>query len=154
MAYKFMCLLLCASVLFSCQSGESNKQTATTQPETQTTPPASIRCFEYITQADSIVLKMIPAGDTISGMLLYKLAGKDSNKGTILGIMRDSILVANYSFISEGITSQRQVAFKFENNSVVEGFGDIETQNDIVRFKDPASLKFDGSIRLQEVPCK
>ncbi|MBK6634882.1 MAG: hypothetical protein IPH68_02200 [Chitinophagaceae bacterium] len=59
--------------------------------------------------------------------------------------MSGNILVADYTFMSEGIQSIRQVAFKMEGNSFVEGYGD---------FKNIDSLDFNTSVKLAEVLCQ
>lgn len=153
MPYKHLYLLLCAALLFSCESGTPNKEDTNAQPASPIDLQAAIRCYEYLQKGDSITFKMIPQGDTISGMLIYKLAGKDQNKGTLLGIRKDSLLIANYNFVSEGKVSERQVAIKFEDHSVIFGYGDTYTEGNREQFKRPDSLHFDSTFRLNRITC-
>ena len=106
---------------------------------------ASLNCYRYATETDTIILKVIHVGNSITGTLVYSLKEKDKNKGTIQGNMRGDLLVADYTFMSEGIQSTRQVAFKKEGNSFVEGYGD---------FKNLDSLNFNTSMKLVEVECQ
>jgi hypothetical protein len=53
--------------------------------------------------------------------------------------------VADYTFMSEGIQSTRQVAFKKDGNSFIEGYGD---------FKNVDSLNFNTSMKLVEIACQ
>jgi hypothetical protein len=82
------------------------------------------------------------------------LKEKDKNYGTIQGSMKGNILVANYTFMSEGIQSTREIAFKLENNFFIEGYGDSFTQNDKVYFKSIDSLNFNNSMKLTEIVCQ
>ncbi|WP_276484293.1 hypothetical protein [Paraflavitalea pollutisoli] len=153
MSYKTLSTLALVSLLFSCQDEAAKKE-----PAADAAKPAAaeqgINCYEYINQADTVTLRLIHTGESISGILVYHLDGKDANKGTLQGNMRDSLLVANYSFMSEGMTSERQVVFKLDQGSLVEGYGERVVQNDKETFKDLSSLKFDSQIRLSPVECK
>lgn len=103
---------------------------------------------------DTVTLKTILIGKNITGTLVFNLYEKDINKGTIQGYMKDSLLIADYSFISEGISSVRQVVFKKTADGFKEGLGDIIDINGKIRFKNAASLNFDNSIILHEVDCE
>ena len=74
--------------------------------------------------------------------------------GTIQGTMRGDILVADYTFNSEGTKSVRQVAFKKVGTTYVEGYGEAVDENGVMKFKDITSLNFGSSIVLQETACK
>jgi hypothetical protein len=92
-------------------------------------------------------------GDSITGSLIYNLSGKDKNTGSIRGTMHGDLLVANYTFNSEGSSSVREVAFKLQDGNFVEGYGDVDVQNNTVRFKDIHHLQFNNAFRLTEIPC-
>ncbi|HEX7847728.1 MAG TPA: hypothetical protein VF476_18135 [Chitinophagaceae bacterium] len=117
-------------------------------------PSSFVTCYQYITAKDTVQLKLIDVDKAITGTLVYKLFEKDRNKGTILGYIKDGLLVADYTFMSEGMQSVRQVVFKQDNDSFMEGYGEIEIKNDRASFKDISSLKFDGPIKLLKVPCE
>ncbi len=154
MSLKLLFTLLASVVLISCKLGEKEKEASAPAAEKKAEQSSAINCYEYINKADTVILKLIHVGDAITGLLVYNLDGKDINKGTIKGGMQGNILVANYTFISEGTTSERQVAFKLDNGSFIEGHGESYTVQDKVRFKSLDSLQFDGPIKLAEVPCK
>ena len=101
-----------------------------------------------------IELKIVRIGNAITGTLVYNLDGKDKNTGTIQGVINGNLLVADYLFMSEGIQSTRQVAFKLENNIFIEGYGDITIQNDSAYFKNMDSLQFNDGMKLIEIPCE
>jgi len=141
---KIIYFLIFATFFSSCNQQKEGTDKTSLQP-VDTKKPSPINCYSYATATDTITLKVIHIGNSITGTLVYNLKEKDKNKGTIQGNMRGDILVADYAFMSEGIQSTRQVAFKMEGNSFVEGYGD---------FKNLDSLKFNTSMKLAEVTCQ
>lgn len=141
---KIIYFLIFASFCTSCntQKEETDK---TSSQQVDSKKPSSINCYQYATATDTIILKVIHVGNAITGTLVYSLKEKDKNKGTIQGNMMGDILLADYTFMSEGIQSTRQVAFKKEANSFAEGYGD---------FKKLDSLNFNTSMKLAEVACQ
>jgi hypothetical protein len=73
--------------------------------------------------------------------------------GTIQGSMVDDLLIAEYTFQSEGVTSTRQVVFKKNGDELVEGFGEVTEVNGKMIFKDIPSLKYSETMVLKKVPC-
>ena len=138
---RFIILL---GLLAACNSQSKEKETESAA-EQPTNIEQAINCYQYATAADTVRLTLVHMGETITGMLLYQLKEKDMNAGSIKGTMKGDILVADYTFKSEGTVSTRQVAFKKNGNTFTEGFGD---------FKNIDSLDFTSSLKLQEIPCK
>ena len=85
--------------------------------------------------------------------MVYKLSAKDKNTGTIQGNIKDDLLVAKYTFMSEGVESVREVAFKLKGNTFTEGYGEIEMKNEIATLKDIHNLTFNNQMPLTEIPC-
>lgn len=137
-------ILLLAGLFASCNS-QDEKTDKTSSEQAGTNKSSSINCYSYASANDTVYLKVVHTGDSITGTLVYRLKEKDKNQGTIRGNMRGDILIADYAFMSEGIQSTRQVAFKKEANSFVEGYGD---------FKNIDSLKFNSFMKLVEVACQ
>lgn len=136
--------------LFSCQTTQ-NETAQHTEAKTDTS--ASVICYQYAANKDTIRLQVNRTGEKISGTLLYSLYEKDRNQGTITGTLKGDLLLADYTFQSEGMTSVRQVAFKRKGNGWVEGYGDITTKNDTVSFRNADLLRFDDTFELGEVAC-
>lgn len=135
--------LLFAGLLASC--APRNTETDPSIDKKATTVHAvTQQCYRYATVNDTIELKIIQKGDSVTGTLVYMLKEKDKNRGTIQGIMKDGILMADYTFQSEGVQSIRQVVFKKEGNSFVEGYGD---------FNKLESLAYNTSMQLVNVTC-
>ncbi|MES2850043.1 MAG: hypothetical protein V4685_13370 [Bacteroidota bacterium] len=140
-------------LIVSCNSEEKSGQSKKSK---ESTPQASslINCYQYATQSDTVTLKLIHVGKSITGTLVYSLKEKDKNMGTVQGFMRGNIFVADYTFLSEGVQSIRQIAFKLEGNSFIEGTGDSFEQNGKIIFKNLDSLTFSASIKLPEIACR
>jgi hypothetical protein len=154
MHQKLVKLLIAVILSGSCNNQEINTEKSSTQTgETKKQSPL-INCYQYASNTDTITLKLIHVGEAITGTLVYSLKEKDKNKGTIQGNMRGNLLVADYTFLSEGVQSTRQIAFKLEDNGFTEGYGDVNTQNDKVIFKNLDSLKFNDSMKLIEIACQ
>jgi len=147
--YFLSILTAIASCNFS--GKETEKKTA---PPLDTKPVSPVNCYRYANANDTISLKLIHVGQSITGTLVYALKEKDSNKGTIQGSMKGDLLVAEYTFMSEGMTSIRQVAFKLEGDHFIEGYGDIFSKDEKTYFKNLDSLSFNTSMKLAEINCQ
>lgn len=91
-------------------------------------------------------------GNKVSGHLSYNYADKDDNSGTILGEYKGDTLYADYTFVSEGKESIREVAFVKNGATLTEGFGDIMEEGGKVSFKNKATLSYTGIV-VTETPC-
>jgi hypothetical protein len=89
----------------------------------------------------------------VTGNLKYDWAQKDRNIGTVEGVVKDSLIVANYTFQSEGTTSVRQVVFRINGNELTEGFGPVTTSGDTTMFSDIANLQFQNDRTFKKVEC-
>ena|SRR6218665_2284390 len=133
--------------------GCKKEATPTVKPvaeETETAPP-KMECYAYDANESKIDLQLQYSGDEVTGTLNYALAEKDSNKGTIKGKVENNILIADYTFYSEGVESTRQVAFKLETDKLVEGYGELT--EDGTHFKDTNKLNFDSKMSLTKIDC-
>jgi hypothetical protein len=141
-----------AVLLISCADKKKKSPELTPTP-VDPTPSAPMTCYEYKAGRDTIILKILPDGDSIWGELVYKLFEKDRNTGTIRGSFKDGLLVADYTFQAEGMVSVRQVVFKKDGDGFVEGYGEIKDDGNKMLFNDIRTLTFD-STRLVPVDCR
>lgn len=109
-------------------------------------------CFSKM-EKDTVLLQIMISDSAVSGNLFYRLFEKDQNRGTIRGRMSGDTLIANYTFWSEGVRSERQVAFLIQDSVAVEGFGEIKEENGKIEFADPRTLNFAEGIVLQKTNC-
>ncbi|HTN39291.1 MAG TPA: hypothetical protein VL053_19600 [Arachidicoccus sp.] len=113
-------------------------------------------CYAYLQNRDTIILTIQTTDSArFQGSMIYKLYEKDQNIGTVEGIRKGDLLVADYTFNSEGKASIRQVAFKQQGQNLTEGFGAVieDKEDGAVRFSNLDSLSFDSQIILQQTPC-
>jgi hypothetical protein len=149
---KYTLAIISIAILFSCNSNDPKTTISTKESKSQS--PSSVDCYKYTRSKDSIELKIIRANGYITGTLEYNLDGKDRNTGTIQGEMKGDMLVADYTFESEGMKSIRQVIFKKDGDGFIEGYGDVLTQDNKVRFKNIDAVQFSNSIKLAKVDCQ
>jgi hypothetical protein len=150
---KTTSFFIALALLSSCgsQPDKAEKPGSTQETAKEEIP---MQCYEYASQGDTVALKLVHIRDTYTGSLVYLFKEKDRNIGTINATMRGDVLVADYTFNSEGTKSIRQVAFKKVGNTYVEGYGESVDENGVMKFKDITALNFGSSIVLQEIPCK
>lgn len=148
MILKFL-IPVVVGLLISC-----NNQHQKPKENSPSTGSDSLNCYVYVRHLDTIILKTTDVNGIVTGTLVYNLYQKDKYMGTIRGEMKGDLLIADYSFFSEGVKSVRQVAFKKHGKSFIEGYGDTEDINGKTAFKNTDSLNFKTSIVLGKVDCK
>lgn len=148
--------LVFMSVLVSCKKEKEKEETPIAPEEIVVQELVSEECYSAIFKKDTISLSLnIKENQIASGKLSYNFFEKDKNEGTLIGELRGDTLIADYTFMSEGVSSVRQVAFLKKGNTYVEGYGDVVDDNKgKVTFKDTKQLKFDGKTVLSKVDCK
>ncbi len=67
--------------------------------------------------------------------------------------MKGDTLLADYTFMSEGKQSVRQVVFLIKDTAAIEGYGDVEERNNKMVFKNISQIPFEKGQRLHKVPC-
>lgn len=148
-------VLILLALLAACNSQPKEKETGAPAEQSANAPKVEpIACYQYATASDTITLKLVNMGGTVGGALIYKLKEKDMNAGTIKGTLRGDILLADYTFKSEGTQSTRQVAFKKTGNAFIEGYGEMVDVNGVEKFKNPDSIVYSADMKLEEIPCK
>ncbi|HQS04976.1 MAG: hypothetical protein B7X86_07250 [Sphingobacteriales bacterium 17-39-43] len=145
-------ILILAVLLASCNTQVKETETNTSAIVDKKNTAAT-NCYLYAGLSDTVSMNLTHLGDSITGYLVYNFKEKDKNTGTINGRMNGNILIAEYTFLSEGIQSCRQVAFKLEGDKFIEGYGESYSRNDRFFFKYPDSLNFDSSYKLRETDC-
>ena len=153
MSIKFNCLLAASVFLFSCN--DTNEVSENKDADsTATSNNGNKNCYQYINNRDTVTLNTVNDNGSISGFLSYSYFEKDKSSGPISGKMEGDLLVADYMFESEGTKSVRQVAFKKEGDSFLEGYGDLEERDGKTYLKNTDSLDFSHSNPLKKIKCK
>jgi len=119
------------------------------QPEKNT---LRIECFEENFADGSVIqAKFSFDNDSVSGTLAYLWAQKDNSTGTFEGTIKNNVIFGNYHFFSEEVWSDNQVAFFYDGQSLVPGYG--EQNADGTGFVNPDSLTFDQKNKLIKTAC-
>ncbi len=158
MKHSFLFLFIAAIIITSCNN-EPKKSTETTTAEDTSKPvenkimiPAS-SCYFSTIGKDTVKLKVEVFPNVVTGKLSYKFYEKDSNSGNFDGIMKGDTLIADYTFMSEGKSSVRQVAFLIKDNMATEGYGNMEEKEGKMVFKDIKGVSFGKALSLKKVEC-
>ncbi len=139
----------------SCKKEKTETEVPVTQESNAAKETVSEECYLGILKKDTVSMSLnIKANQVSSGKLSFKFFEKDKNVGSLIGELKGDTLFADYTFMSEGVSSIRQVAFLKKGNTYTEGYGDIEENNGKTIFKNTKQLKFDGKIVLSKVDCK
>ena len=122
--------------------------------EAQLAEPAGDQCYTSRLNGSIVALSFnVNSHQEVNGKLSYNITGKDKNEGTIIGNMKGDTLVADYTFMSEGVSSIREVAFLQKDGTFIEGYGDVTDANGKVTFVDKKKLKFDAKNTLIKSDC-
>ncbi len=144
------------SFLFMAACNSSETKTGDSKQDSSLTkqPPVSnAECYVMANGKDSATLQLTLSGVSFSGRLIYNLFQKDKNEGEISGIVNDTLLLGNYTFMSEGMTSIREVVFKLKDGKLYEGFGEVIEKANGVSFTDITKLQY-HPVPFIKVSCK
>lgn len=118
-----------------------------------TTPIPLDGCYKMVISKDTATLRLNVVDSLVTGELRYHWFEKDWNDGSVKGVVRDSLIILDYTFRSEGTLSVRQVVFKMSGTSLAEGHGDLDAKGDTVRFKNINTLTFQHDHPFVKTTC-
>lgn len=110
-------------------------------------------CYTFAAKKDTAFLKINVTENIVSGDLEYHFFEKDSNKGTIKGKIIGDTLIADYTFLSEGTTSVREIVMIKKDNDLIEGFGDVRELDNKISFVNRAKLSFKNGLTFRKNNC-
>ena len=149
--------LLGVIFLFGCNG---NSETTEKNPEAQNTAKqsltddTSVACYILENEKDTVSLKMIIDKNQVSGDLLIHYFEKDRNAGTIKGEMKGDTLFATYTFMSEGMKSNRDVVFLKKDDEIMQGYAGINPATGEPDITDHSAIKFDDKFVLKKSDCQ
>ncbi|MBC7923899.1 MAG: hypothetical protein H7Z75_22725 [Ferruginibacter sp.] len=151
-------LAVLGSLLASCdkntrQTSEPPVATTPTQVPATTNPAPATSCYRYLSGKDSVTLRITTTGNAVKGELRYTFFEKDKNTGTLEGQVKGDTIFADYTFLSEGTESVREVAFLREGNDLVEGYGAAKEVNNKMVFENRSALNFKNNTLYKKVDC-
>lgn len=140
--------------MLNCKNKEQKIETANTDPQeviAEKTTSLNLGCYVFDDGKNIVSLEITENGEQIKGNLTYALSEKDKNSGKFTGKLKEGILIADYTFLSEGKESIRQVAFKTEGEKLIEGYGELNTEG--TAFKDISNIQFTSTMPLTKMDC-
>ena len=151
---KIIVLFAVALTLLNCKNKEQKTENSTFDLQKvaeETTTPLDLGCYVFDDGKNNITLEITQNTKEIKGELIYAFNEKDKNSGNFIGELDKGVLIANYTFQSEGSESMRQVAFKVDGNKLIEGYGELN--NDGTAFKNIKNIKFTSKMPLTKTNC-
>lgn len=150
---KLIVLSFAALTMLSCNNKEQKTEPTNAGLQEVGEPIAALDlgCYVFKDGKNTVSMEIIENGKEIKGNLTYTLAEKDKNSGSFTGELQKGLLIANYTFQSEGKESIRQVAFKVDGDKLIEGYGELN--NDGTAFKDVSKLQFTSKTPLTKTDC-
>jgi hypothetical protein len=144
-----------ASAFIACNNESATNEMADTSIAGKEAPGAvqGKTCYTGNVGKDTVVMSTEKDGDYITGTLEYRFYEKDRNTGSFTGMMHGDTLIADYSFVSEGISNVRQIAFLKNGEQLSEGYGDVEEKDGKSVFKEKQSLRFGQGFVLNKSAC-
>lgn len=136
-------------IFASCNQEKKQESTKTEVKTTQTET-----CYQHTKDSSTIKLNIAIKDNIATGNLIYDYYQKDKSRGTIKGEIKSDTLFAEYTFISEGIESIREVVFLKTVNGWVEGYGEIDDKDGKVSFKNRNKITFDNNALLKQTVCQ
>lgn len=153
-------ILIISFLLATVACNPDTRQTAgdDTSPAGGDTTRATIQipvtgCYVNISAKDTVKLKVETFPHVVTGTLFYNFFEKDKNTGEIEGRLMGDTLLADYTFMSEGIRSTRQVIFLIRDSIAIEGYGALEEKEGRMVFKDIREIDFSKGMKLIKVSC-
>lgn len=153
MKTPFLLLFIGGMLAVACKP-EKPTETVTNEDAEEITKEAEPACYLFATDRDTVFLKLNPPIDgKITGDLKYDFYERDGNVGYIEGEIHGDTLIADYTFLSEGMISIREVGFLLEDDGVIEGYGDVEERDGRMFFWHKDSLDFSNGLVMPRVDC-
>lgn len=130
----------------------TNEQQNYSDSRTQTVE-AGENCYAFNNGKDSIKMSILINDNKAKGNLNFNYYEKDANRGTFSGTLNGDTLWANYTFVSEGIESKREVVFLKQENNWIQGYGNVMEKNGEFVFTNHNDIRFDNNFVLEKVEC-
>ncbi|MBD0260004.1 MAG: hypothetical protein ICV83_30160 [Cytophagales bacterium] len=131
----FLLHFLCFSN--GCQPENPGNQTAVT--------PGPGQCFTWSIGENTATAHLEIVGSQVKGTLEFDYAEKDDSQGKLNGTLNNDIIMAEYTFVSEGQESVMEVVFKLQGNKLIQGYAEMEEQGGKLVFKDGVKLSFQNT---------
>ena len=146
--------LICFVACKKQSSAEASSSTAADSTSVDSNKSSAVvTCYEEIAGQDTFRLRIERTGSAARGTLEYLFFEKDEATGDFFGQMKGDTLIADYAFMSEGVSSLRQIAFILFRDKAVEGNGPSKEENGMMVFENPGALTYGQGLNMQQVDC-
>lgn len=109
-------------------------------------------CYTFKNDRNLVNFEITDLSNGVTGKLVYEYDAKDRNEGTFAGEAEGDKLYGNYTFMSEGVTSTREIAFKINGDRLIEGYGDLT--DDGTKFQDKNNIEYSSTMPLTKTDCE
>lgn len=147
----FLMLLLISTGCKNKSETNPSVEPATILENNATDSILEVGCYSFQGNNSSITFEITNMDYSIKGNLDYHLAEKDANRGTFEGFLIDDVILGDYIFQSEGVTSKREVIFKIVNGQLIEGFGPMDEEG--VCFLNTDHVTYTPTMPLSKTKC-
>ncbi|MDP9955633.1 hypothetical protein J2X97_001270 [Epilithonimonas hungarica] len=112
-------------------------------------------CYLNVLAKDSMFMTYKVIDGIVNGKLKYKNFEKDSSSGEITGTISADTLKVNYKFVSEGVTSEREIYFLQDSGVLLEGIGNYADNNSgKLVYQSSKTINYSKGRRLNPIDCK
>ena len=151
---KLIILTLLAAGLTNCKNttkeqGTKEEKGVVTTKESQSL--LALGCYSYNINNNAINMEITGIQNGVTGNLTYALDGKDRNSGVFTGDLNGDKLIGEYTFMSEGIASKREVAFLVKTDHLIEGYGELNEDGTV--FVDKNNISYTSTMPLTKTDC-
>lgn len=157
------CLILISFITFSAISCEKKNsemvKTDTTKLDSALAIPdayeenSTDNCYFGVIGKDSIFLSLNDNLGTITGKMRYKNFEKDSSFGDVIGSKNGDTIQLNYTFQSEGTTSDKEINFLKKEDRLLEGMEDQKVDGQKSVYSDRKKMVYSDDNELKSVDC-
>jgi hypothetical protein len=151
----FITIIILGALVFLGYSIWSSKTIQKPTPTAEQPVESILGCYKAGNEKDIYTFNISSQNNEIvSGTLAFNNFEKDSSKGSFSGTYRNSILLGNYTFQSEGMNSVMEVAFKKVGNNFVRGYGEVNA--DGTTFVNPETITYEENELsvFKKTPCE
>lgn len=155
------CLTSLALCLAACDSSApppATQDKAAPQANVAASAPAELdaaappsQCYAQ-RQGDGItVIQLQQEGNSIFGYYAWEPQDRDGSHGILNGEIADGLIKASHTYMIEGNVQTAETYFRQEGGKLLQGEGELQEENGMLVFKDPASIRYTKA--LEKVDC-
>lgn len=134
----------------SCSGGRGD-DSPTPPKKSRQLSDTTAHCYLWQQQKDSIWLELRTTGDSLRGWLRFGFHEKDNSYGAVAGTWYGDTAIAIYTYYSEGIKSQSEIALLRQGGRYLLGSGPQAEREGSMVFTDRRTISFNHP--LEPVSC-